>query len=177
MRRLLIALPVVLIISLLALFAAMIGRGAKTPAPSRLVGTSAPAFTLDILNHEDGKTTASLADFKGQPVMVNFFASWCTPCRAEHPFLMQLAKQGVTIIGIDYKDKPHAATQMLDDLGNPFALVVRDQNGRTGIDYGITGVPESFMLDANGIIRASWSSPLDEEIIKTVIRPALDSAR
>ena len=97
MRRLLIALPVILIISLLALFAAMIGRGVKAPAPSRLMGTSAPAFTLNVLGQEKGQTMASLADFKGRPVMLNFFASWCTPCRAEHPFLMQLASEGVLI--------------------------------------------------------------------------------
>ena len=173
MRRLLIIVPVLILSSLFGLFVAMIMRGEKGPAISRLVGHDAAAFTLVAL---DGAKPVTLADYAGQPVVINFFASWCTPCRAEHPVLMDLAAQGVTIIGINYKDKPEAARAFIEQLGNPFVTIGEDANGRTGIDYGITGVPETFVIGADGKVLANWASPLDPSIIEKRIMPALKSA-
>ncbi len=173
MRRLLIIVPVLILASLFGLFVAMILRGEKGPSVSRLVGLDAAAFTLAPL---DGAKPVTLTDYAGQPVVINFFASWCTPCRAEHPILMDLAAQGVTIIGINYKDKPEAARAFIEQLGNPFAAIGEDANGRTGIDYGITGVPETFVIGADGKVLANWASPLDKTIIEKRILPALKSA-
>jgi len=173
MRRLLIIVPVLILASLFGLFVAMIMRGEKAPAISRLVGHDAAAFTLVAL---DGAKPVTLADYAGQPVVINFFASWCTPCRAEHPVLMDLAAQGVTIIGINYKDKPEAARAFIEQLGNPFVAIGEDANGRTGINYGITGVPETFVIGADGKVLANWASPLDPGIIEKRIMPALKSA-
>ncbi|PHS26097.1 MAG: thiol:disulfide interchange protein [Robiginitomaculum sp.] len=173
MRRLLIIVPVLVLASLFGLFVAMILRGDKGPAISRLVGQNAAAFTLIAL---DGTEPVALADYAGQPVVINFFASWCTPCRAEHPILMDLAAQGITIIGINYKDRPEAARAFIEELGNPFVAIGEDANGRTGIDYGITGVPETFVIGADGTILTNWASPLDSSIIEKRIMPALKSA-
>ena len=170
MRRLLILVPIIILVSLFALFGAMILRGDKGPRPSRLVGQSASSFSLEAL--QSGKIV-SLADYKGQPVVINFFASWCTPCRVEHPILMDMQAQGITIIGINYKDKPEAARAFIEQLGNPFTAIGQDQNGRTGIDYGITGVPETFVIGADGKVLASWASPLDQRIVQNRILPAL----
>ncbi len=170
MRKVLIILPVVILAALFALFALASLRGQKQPAQSHLLGQSAPAFSLKPLN---GDTPVSLAAWRGKTVLVNFFASWCTPCRAEHPFLMQLKNDGVLIIGIDYKDKPAAARRMLDELGNPFAAIGQDRDGRTGIDFGITGVPESFVIGADGKVLANWPGPLDKNVMAGKILPAL----
>lgn len=170
MRRLLILVPIIILVSLFALFGAMIMRGDKGPKPSRLVGETATVFSLENLNADK---PVSLADYRGQPVVINFFASWCTPCRAEHPILMDMKAQGITIIGINYKDKPEAARAFIEQLGNPFAAIGRDENGRTGIDYGITGVPETFVIGADGKVLASWASPLDQRIVQNRILPAL----
>ena len=170
MRKVLIILPVLVLAALFALFTLASLRGPKAPARSHLLGQSAPAFSLPAL---DGETPVSLAAYKGKTVLVNFFASWCTPCRAEHPFLMQLKTDGVLIIGIDYKDKPAAARQMLDDLGDPFAAIGQDADGRTGIDFGITGVPESFVIGADGTVLANWPGPIDQSVLESKILPAL----
>ncbi len=170
MRRLLIILPIILLSTLFALFTLMILRGEKEPAGSRIVGRDAPAFELKALNTD---TQVLLSSYRGQPVIVNFFASWCAPCRVEHPALMQLSAQGVVIIGINYKDKPEAAQAFIAELGNPFVAIGQDTNGRTGIDFGITGVPETFVIGTDGRVLASWASPLTPNIIENRILPAL----
>ncbi len=170
MRKILIILPILVLVSLFALFGMMIMRGEKAPPVSRLVGQTAADFQLDSLNTE---TPVRLSDYAGKPIVINFFASWCTPCRAEHPVLMELAAQGVTVIGINYKDKPEAAQAFVDELGNPFIAIGQDQNGRAGIDYGITGVPETFVIGADGKILTNWASPLDQSIVEKRILPAL----
>jgi len=174
MRRLLIFLPLAVLAALFALFALASLRGQKPPAKSHLLGQSAPDFSLATL---DGDTRVSLTAYRGKTVLVNFFASWCTPCRAEHPFLMQLKDDGVLIIGIDYKDKPEAARRMLDELGNPFAAIGQDASGRTGIDFGITGVPESFVIGANAKVLANWPGPMDKSVLESKILPALHQGR
>ncbi len=170
MRRLLIIIPVLILVSLFALFGVMILRGDKKPEVSRMVGQRAASFSLAPL---EGNKPVSLADYRGQFVVVNFFASWCAPCRVEHPMLMQMAKDGITIIGINYKDKPEPARVFLEEMGNPFAAIGQDSNGRTGINYGITGVPETFVISADGTVLAHWASPINRNVLEKKILPAL----
>ena len=112
-----------------------------------------------------GTTTPGLStdDIKGMEgiKLLNVFASWCGPCRAEHPILTRLAEEdGITLIGINYKDKPEAAAQWLEELGNPYVAIGSDYSGRAGIDLGISGVPETFIIDADGIIRHRFAGPV-----------------
>jgi cytochrome c biogenesis protein CcmG/thiol:disulfide interchange protein DsbE len=109
----------------------------------------------------------------GRAYVINMFASWCTPCRAEHPRLMQLRAAGVEILGVAYKDRPGAAAQFLNELGDPFRHVALDPDGRFGLDLGIAGVPETFVVGADGTIRAVHRGPLTEDAIERTIRPAL----
>jgi cytochrome c biogenesis protein CcmG/thiol:disulfide interchange protein DsbE len=108
--------------------------------------------------------------------VLNFFASWCTPCRAEHPLLTALAQQGALVVGVDYKDTPDKARAMLAQLGDPYAAVGQDRTGRTGLDYGITGVPETFVIGADGAILAAYRGPLDAAAVSAKIVPALKRA-
>lgn len=173
MRRLLIVIPAVIFAVLFVFLVAMTLRGEKQPTQSHLISAAAPAFALSALGDE---TIVSLTDFKGRPVVVNFFASWCTPCRGEHPVLMDLAAQNYTIIGINYKDTPELAQAFIDELGNPFTAIGQDKSGRTGIDFGITGVPETFILGPDGSIIEGWAGPLDQRVLAKKIMPALQAA-
>lgn len=130
-----------------------IGLGLKpSEVPSRLVGRAAPEFTLPPIDDATrGFSTADLA--KGKVTVLNVFASWCAPCRVEHPQLMALAKvPGITLYGIAYKDRRDAAQKFLQKLGNPFAAVGADDTGRVSIDWGVYGVPETFLVDGAGNI-------------------------
>jgi cytochrome c biogenesis protein CcmG, thiol:disulfide interchange protein DsbE len=104
-------------------------------------------------------------------VMVNFFASWCVPCRAEHPLLMALAERGVAIYGINYKDRPEQATAWLEELGDPFRRIGADRDGRVSIDWGVYGVPETFVVDAEGRIRHKFVGPLQPRDLEQVLLP------
>lgn len=122
------------------------------PAPASFASPVRPAPQFDVPGFEGGQV--KLADFKGRPVLVNFWATWCGPCKLEHPLLVEMAKQNVEIIGILYKDPKgiEAAHELLKQDGNPFAHIGLDPLGDLGIDIGISGVPESFLIDANGQI-------------------------
>ncbi len=172
MRRLAVSIPVLLTIGLFAFFMVMTLRGEKEPTQSRLISHRTPAFSLASLSSD---TPVSLDDYKSGPVIVNFFASWCTPCRAEHPVLMDLQARGVNIIGINYKDQPELAQAFIDELGNPFIAIGQDSNGRTGIDFGITGVPETFVISRKGEVLTGWAGPLDRRILNNKILPALQA--
>lgn len=152
------ALPAAVLAALVVLFAVGLQRD-PTKVPSPLIGKPAPAFALPAL---DGSTLA-LAQFQGKPVLVNFWASWCTPCLQEHPLLMELARSGVVIVGLNYKDDPEAARQWLSRHGNPFAAVAQDRDGRVGLDWGVYGVPETFVLDAAATIRHKQIGPMTRE--------------
>ncbi len=108
--------------------------------------------------------------------LVNFWASWCAPCRAEHPNLDKLAGEGVTILGVNYKDDPEKALKFLGELGNPFKAVGADSQGRTGLDWGIYGVPETFVVDGSGKVVLRFAGPLTQAVIEQTIRPALSGA-
>jgi len=138
--------------------------------PSPLVGKAAPVFSLPQL-HDDGKVF-SPEDMKGQVWLLNFWASWCSGCRTEHPVLMDLAKSGaVPIYGVDYKDQKGEALGWLKDWGNPYPIVAVDAAGKVGIDYGVYGVPETYVIDKQGIIRYKQIGPLDDETVAKKILP------
>ena len=139
--------------------------------PSALIDKPAPAFDLPpIVGRKDGLATA---DLKGRVSLVNVWASWCPPCRAEHPVLMTLARDGVPIYGINYKDKPEDAMRFLKTLGNPFARIGADTTGRTAIDWGVYGYPETFVVDAAGRIRYRHVGPINPGQLDSIIRPIL----
>ena len=149
--------------------------GAFNPrgVPSPLIGKPVPDFALPA-QAPDGAGFAS-TDLRaaGRPVLVNFFASWCVPCVIEHPQLMALSREGLPIWGIAYKDKPDAAGGFLARHGNPFARVARDAPGQVAIDWGVYGVPESYLVDAQGLIRWRYAGPLTPEIVADQLRPLL----
>jgi len=139
--------------------------------PSAMLEKPAPSFDLPVLG-SNGRL--SLAGLKGRPAVVNFFASWCVPCRIEHPLLMRLATEDhVPIYGISYKDKPDASTRLLDTFGDPYARVGLDLDGRTGLDFGVYGVPETYVLDRNGIIRKRFVGPLTADAVDKELLPLL----
>ncbi len=138
--------------------------------PSPLIGKPAPAFTLPQLR-EPGSTVRS-EDLKGQVWLLNVFASWCTPCLEEHPHLVQLAQRGVVpVYGLNYKDRREAALGWLNKHGDPYAGVAVDLEGRTGIEYGVYGVPETFVIDKAGVIRFKHIGPLDPHVLEEEVIP------
>ena len=138
--------------------------------PSPLINKPAPHFSLPQL-HEPDKTF-SQKDMAGKVWLLNVWASWCVSCREEHPYLMELSRANVLpIIGLNYKDKPDAAMGWLAQLGDPYDLSVKDLDGRVGIDYGVYGVPETYLIDKKGVIRYKRIGVLTPEIIQTKVLP------
>lgn len=138
--------------------------------PSPLVGKAAPLFVQPQLGKE--KNSFSPADMKGKVWLMNVWASWCVSCEEEHPVLMELAKLNlVPVVGLDYKDKPEAAMQVLNQRGNPYLLVAIDRDGRTGIDYGVYGVPETYVIDKQGIIQYKLIGPVNPKNLRETILP------
>ncbi len=138
--------------------------------PSPLVGKAAPIFSLPQLHDQD--KVFSPDDMKGQVWLLNFWASWCSGCRTEHPVLMDLAKSGAApIYGVDYKDQRGEALAWLDQWGNPYPIVAVDAAGKVGIDYGVYGVPETYVIDKQGVIRYKQIGPLDDETVEKKILP------
>lgn len=140
--------------------------------PSPLVDKPAPAFQLAQLGRPD--QSFSRDDMKGKVWMLNVWASWCTACREEHPLLVEIARQGtVPIVGLNYKDKPDAAKQWLAQWGDPYKLSVQDPVGRTGIEFGVYGVPETFVIDKNGVIRFKQIGPITPKVWQDKMLPLI----
>ena len=138
--------------------------------PSPLIGKPAPSFTLAQL-HEPGNKLGT-ADMKGQVWLLNVWASWCVSCREEHPILVELAKAKlVPIIGLNYKDEPAAGMKWLQQFGNPYDRSVVDRDGAVGIDFGVYGVPETFLIDKAGVIRYKQIGPVTVEALEKKIMP------
>lgn len=169
------ALPL-LLFGVLAVF---LGRGLSLnprEVPSPFIGKPAPAFTLPRL--DDAAGTIAPAQFAGQPWVLNVWASWCQPCREEHPLLMELAaRRLVPLVGLNYKDKRDAATLFLVRLGNPFQATAVDADGRVGIDWGVYGVPETFVIDAAGVVRFKHVGPLTPEVLNRRLVPLLEELK
>lgn len=148
--------------------------------PSPLIGKPVPAFALPALEgRAEGRSTDGLssADLKGQVSLVNVFASWCVPCRVEHPVLMRLAASGVPIYGINYKDPPDQAAAWLAELGDPFQKIGADRDGRVAIDWGVYGVPETFVVDAEGRIVHKHVGPIQARDLEPTLLPLLAELR
>ena len=138
--------------------------------PSPLVGKQAPAFELPVFQQPDRRFTPG--DMRGKVWLLNVWASWCVACRDEHPMLVALAKRGVMpILGLNYKDKGDEASAWLKQFGDPYDLSVVDADGRIGIDYGVYGVPETYLIDAEGVIRYKQIGPITAAILEQKILP------
>jgi DsbE subfamily thiol:disulfide oxidoreductase len=178
MRRWPTLLPVIVFLVLVGFFArrlVLIDRGdAPDLIPSVMIDKEAPGFDLPplLLN----KAGAKSADLQGKVTLINFFSSWCIPCRAEHPLLVDLmstAKDRLTLIGIDYKDRPEDGRAWLGRLGDPYQAIAMDRDGRVGIDFGVYGVPESYLIDRQGRIRYKQIGPFTPEDIHGKLLPLL----
>jgi cytochrome c biogenesis protein CcmG, thiol:disulfide interchange protein DsbE len=168
-KRLGFIVPLVAFVALAAILAIALNRDPHE-VPSPLIGKPAPAFALPRL--DDPGTTIALADLRGKVWMLNVWASWCGPCREEHPVLVEFAKKGlVPIYGLNYKDQRDQATAWLSRGGDPYQASLFDGEGRVGIDFGVYGVPETFIIDKNGTIRMKHVGPLTPEVIATEIEP------
>lgn len=173
MKRMLIPLLVFLVI------AVFLGIGLTLnprEIPSPLIGKPAPEFTAPTLHQPD--RTISRADLVGEVVAVNVFASWCVACREEHPHIMALAQHhGVPVYGLNYKDARSDATKWLAQMGDAYTDIIYDIDGRVGLDWGVYGVPETFVLDRRGVIRYKRIGAIDGRLIKDEILPLIERLR
>ena len=169
-------LPLAMFAALAALLAAgvwMSRRPDRDALPSPLIGKPAPAFALPVL-HEPQRTV-TLEELRGQPFLLNVWGSWCVECRIEHPVLTRFAEtRRVRVIGYNWKDEPADALRWLEQFGNPFFLVLADQEGRYALDWGVAGAPETFLVDGSGIVRWKHTGPLTDEVVATQLLPALE---
>ena len=175
--------PLAIFALLALLFALALRSGDPSRLPSALIGRPAPAIVLPALEGLSDGTRAipgfASADLaKGEVAVVNFWASWCVPCVQEHPLLVALKEQtGVKLYGINYKDQSATARRFLGRYGNPFAAVGVDGNGRAAIDWGVTGIPETFILNGKGEIVYKHIGPISPETLEGKIMPAIRSAK
>ncbi len=170
--------PLIIVAALVALFLGMmLSDRNPNEIDSVLVGRAAPEFSLVSL--DDSAPALTHADLKtGAPVLVNFFASWCVPCRAEHENLMRLAgDHRVQVIGIAYKNEKDQAIGFLNELGNPFSKTGLDLDGRVGIDWGVSGVPETFLIDGDGVVRYRHWGPIVGDSLEQQLLPELEALR
>ena len=180
MNRWLSVVPLIVLVALAVLFIGWSLKRDPSVKPDALVGQPIPETVLPLLNgdqagpgHLDLKTAGV-----GRPMLVNVFASWCAPCRIEHPNLMALKARGVAIVGLAWKDEPVATRAFLDELGDPYSMVLVDREGRAGLDLGITGAPETFAVNAMGVVVAKFSGPLvDEAEIERLVAAIQTPAR
>lgn len=142
--------------------------------PSARVGQAAPDVEVTALPGKAIFDDDALRD--GEVKLVNFWASWCAPCRVEHPNLEALAEEGIPIYGVNYKDKPANALRFLQELGDPYVATAADETGRMALNWGVYGVPETYVLDGDGTILLRHAGPVTQRVIESTIRPALEAA-
>lgn len=167
-------LPIVIFAVLVGFFAVGLGLNSRL-VPSPLIDKSAPPFSLPSLDGEE--TQVSVDALRGRVWLLNVWASWCVACRVEHAYVKRLADEGAYIVGLNYKDAPQEAQQWLAEWGNPYRQVAVDADGAAGLDWGVYGVPETFVVDAQGVIRYKHIGPLAEEDLHRTIRPLLVALR
>ncbi len=177
MMRRLLPLAVFLAMALLLGVGVMMNSGKDTSAiPSPLIGQAAPAFALPELGNPARIVTN--ADLAGAPYLLNVWGSWCPACRDEHPVITALAERGrIKVVGYDYKDTTEDAQRWLAQFGNPYALVIADEDGRAAFDWGIYGAPETFLVDAAGVVRWKYIGPLTPEVVRDQLEPQLEALR
>lgn len=164
-------LPLGVFIFLLALLGVGL-RLKPQEIPSALIDKPAPAFSLPQV--EDASRSFRPRDMQGKVWLFNVWASWCEPCRAEHPMLLELARQSpAPIVGLNYTDQRHDSQQWLSQYGNPYALSAFDADGKVGIEYGVYGVPETFVIDKHGVIRHKHIGPITPEVIRDELLPLI----
>ena len=168
MKKLAVFVPLLLFV-LLGIFLAQGLYRDPNAMPSALIDKSLPDFELRKLQHPEQQVTHN--QLKGAPLLLNVWATWCVACRVEHPFLNQLAKSGIPIVGINYKDDPAAAIRWLQHEGDPYQFSVMDLNGRLGFDLGVFGAPETYLLDAKGVIRYKHVGVLDKQVWQRELEP------
>ena len=176
-----IILPLLVFAGLAGIFIVGLQSGDPSKLPSALIGQPAPEFDLPQLDglEADGQQIPALATVNfgnGKVTLLNVWASWCGPCRDEHPILMDLAKRDdINLVGINYKDQRENAVRFLTVLGNPFSRVGVDATGRTAVDYGVYGVPETFVIDQQGRVRYKKVGPLDAASLREGLLPVIDT--
>jgi cytochrome c biogenesis protein CcmG/thiol:disulfide interchange protein DsbE len=169
-KRLWAILPIGVLVILVIIFAGhSLRRTTSQVTPMAMVGKPLPAVALPPLA---GGAPAPLRTVAKGPVLVNFFASWCAPCIQEAPALMALKAEGVKIVGVAYKDAPADSAAFLSRYGNPFASVLVDRKGLAGVEFGLTGVPETYAVDAAGVIRAKHAGPMDADDAEAMLKKA-----
>ncbi|MGE5095091.1 MAG: DsbE family thiol:disulfide interchange protein [Betaproteobacteria bacterium] len=171
MRALKFIIPLAVFVGLVAFFAVGLTRDPRE-VPSPFIGKPAPAFTLQQLH--DANATFDPAQMRGKVWLLNVWASWCVSCRVEHPLLVEMSRKNlVPIIGLNYKDQRDDGKQWLDKFGNPYTLSVFDVEGKVGIDYGVYGVPETFVIDKQGVIRYKQIGPITPEALDKTLVPLI----
>jgi cytochrome c biogenesis protein CcmG, thiol:disulfide interchange protein DsbE len=180
-RRMIVLIPLAAFLALAALFVLRLGAGDPSRIPSALIGHPAPRTNLPPLPglERDGRAVPGLdtADFQGQVTVLNVWASWCVPCREEAALLMRLAADPrVRVVGINYKDQPDNARRFLGRYGNPFAANGTDGNGRAAIEWGVYGVPETFVVGRDGRIAYKLIGPVTPDNLDTALTPAIEKA-
>jgi cytochrome c biogenesis protein CcmG/thiol:disulfide interchange protein DsbE len=179
----LLAVPLAAFCALAVIFAFALGSGDPTTLPSQLIGKQAPVLNLPAIEglSEGARAVPGIAPGSlatGQVTVVNFWASWCAPCVAEHPLLLELkARTGVQLYGINYKDQAVGARRFLGRYGNPFAAVGADANGRAAIEWGVYGMPETFVVDGRGVVVFKHIGPISEASLRRTLIPAIEKAR
>ncbi len=170
----LVALPPLIFAGLAVLFYVGMFREDPDALPSAVAGAPAPPVVLQTLGDKVPFDDAALR----QPgvKLVNFWASWCAPCRVEHPKLEQLAAEGIPILGVNYKDEPDKALRFLSELGDPYAALGADGPGRMALDWGLYGVPETYVIDGDGTVILRFAGPITESVLEQTIRPAIAAA-
>jgi cytochrome c biogenesis protein CcmG/thiol:disulfide interchange protein DsbE len=180
-RRILVLVPLAVFLALTALFLLRLFSGDPSRIPSALIGHPAPAVDLPPVAglERNGKAIPGItaADFRGNVTVINVWASWCIPCHDEAPFLLELAGDTrIRLVGINYKDQPDNARRFLNRYGNPFAASGADQNGRAAIEWGVYGVPETFLVGRDGRIAYKLVGPLGAENFEREMKPAIEKA-
>ncbi len=173
MNKKILFIPLILFLALVAVFVTQLSRNADGDDPTKLesvlIGKTVPEFRLEDLA-EPGKLYDQ-SIFRGEPLLLNVWATWCPTCYAEHQYLNELASQDVKIIGLNYKDQRDKAVQWLNELGNPYLISLFDGNGMLGLDLGVYGAPETFIIDANGQIRYRHVGDVNEKNWKETLEP------
>ena len=169
----LLAFIILAAVGAFALYGTLTGSRTPDQLPSVLIGKQAPQTPLPSLDQSGSGAPVDLGRFRGAPVLVNFFASWCAPCRAEAPALEMLSDR-VKIVGIAYKDRANDTMSFLEQYGNPFAAIAMDVDGRTGIEWGVYGVPETYVIDADGTVKYRHAGPLTREVIDQRLMPLIE---
>ena len=181
-RRMILVLPLIVFAALAALFLQRLNSGDPSKLPSPLIGKQAPVFALPALEGAARPALAGTDLRQGHVTLVNVFASWCVPCRDEHPVLLELsrnetlARAGVRLTGLAYKDEPGNSLKVLGEMGNPYAQIGVDLSGRVGIDWGVYGVPETFVVRGDGTIAYKFIGPMTSQDLRSVLIPEIEKA-